>query len=159
PLNCAGDNDCPFFKLAKCGSGHCAACAASGNCDHLEPHASCVTVGVGGKECQVSCSSSDMDSCLNMRAYCYSGKCKLCSSSSNCANYPQKAGLPAAECQDVSGLGKLCIYCDGNNDCPFGYTCNNYKCVECFSNADCTTAAKPSCIIKFEGNYCGCVSN
>jgi len=144
--NCSSDSDCPSFYLSQCSSGSCVSCTDNNDCHHFSSTARCGYVATG---CIVSCSGSTDETCLNMRAICNSyGVCAGCTQTSDCVEYSSPV---YCDTSTISGLG-VCSSCPSTG-CATG-TCENFKCMECSTNSDCTDPAKSYCSDSFSGNFC-----
>ena len=164
PSTCTSNSNCPHYRYSKCNaSNQCDQCANSADCAHFsESETVDCTLGVGSpsfKYCAVPCSTYNKEPCIKMRTRCLLGKCRQCSTDTQC----QTEGYPgvAADlwCDEVSVPGlAVCSSCP-KTGCPGSSVCQNFKCVECSSDGDCG-ASTPHCEMKFEGNFCrACLEN
>lgn len=154
PSSCLTNADCPFYTLSKCSLGQCTSCASNADCNHIYSPGNCDALNGG---CIVPCASTNDDLCLAMRTICDIFQspvhCKGCTNDMDCSGY---SGY--VKCY-IDGLSGICAHCSTNADCPSGSTCQNFKCVQCTSNAQCS-APKPYCDDRFEGNFCKqCLDN
>jgi len=97
-----------------------------------------------------------------MRAQCditMDGTCRSCGDDSECIDGSGTYNSCDRTGKDPAGYTfGVCSNCGPGNSCLKG-RCENYKCVECYSNSDCPYTA-PVCDIKYESNFCiGCTAD